>query len=1013
MISAGKSFAPYSDKPFAEEGAMTDGPILEGAPAAQGFMPMRKALSAPAPGLMERNFSFGAGQGTAYELLRKKTFWEQRNPWRNLTRTATFVSSRARGDSVSSATSVYTIEERSASASAVAVAALTAASDPKPKKEEAVCVVDPFSTGALIAERLESEGFHVVRVLSEYNSPVADLVQESISCSYEATIQHNNLAEDQDAALAETVAALRALPWPVVGVLPGAETGVALADLLVFSMELRGNGPEHTRARRNKYLMGEAIRQAGIRAVKQLYATDWAQVETFLAEWNPTPFIVVVKPLESAGSDDVYKCTSVEEVRTAFTTIHGKTNGIGGVNDGALVQEFLTGEEFVVDGVSRDGEYKVVTIWEYDKRSVNDANFVYFGMRPRYEDSEEMTQLIDYAAKVVEALTIHNGPSHMEVKITHDGPCLVEMGARCHGGEGTWVPIAEACYGYSQVRGTVDSYFNADDFAAVPARPGKLRCDGREVFFVAQESGVLRGIPGIEPIRALPSFLRLELMCKPGDFQALTTDCFTRPGSVQLLHKDDNVVKSDYDTLRAMEQPGGGLFDFKMICPKDPRTMGVVVVVDPFSTGAQLAAEVVARGYRLVMVLAEKDSPVAELVVGDNEFGDAPTVQHDNTVEDQDAALEQTVAQLMAMDDPVVAVLPGAETGVLLADRLAVRLGTRNNGMELSLHRRNKYFMGETVRASGVRAVKQLRAEEWGPIADFLREWNPSPFRVIVKPIESAGTDDVFLCKSTEEVQEAFLSVNGKINGLGQRNIGVLVQEYLDGEEFVIDHVSRDGVHKCVAIWQYDKKPTNGAPFVYNGMRPRCADEPILHEMIEYARKILDALDIRHGPSHMEVKLTSTGPCLVEVGSRCHGGEGTWLPIAQNAWRQTMVGVTLDSYLDPDAFDKCEDRPLQVYQDGREVDLVSYFQGTVESMPGVEEIRALPSFYKCELVVQPGSQMVKTIDCFTRPGAVQLTHPDAEQVARDYRRIRELEREGLFKMVGGNEPILPPPPPMV
>ena len=36
---------------------------------------------------------------------------------------------------------------------------------------------------------------------------------------------------------------------------------------------------------------------------------------------------------------------------------------------------------------------------------------------------------------------------------------------------------------------------------------------------------------------------------------------------------------------------------------------------------------------------------------------------------------------------------------------------------------------------------------------------------------------------------------------------------------------------------------------------------------------MLDALEVRHGPSHMEVKMTPTGPCLVEVGARCHGLE--------------------------------------------------------------------------------------------------------------------------------------------
>ena len=38
----------------------------------------------------------------------------------------------------------------------------------------------------------------------------------------------------------------------------------------------------------------------------------------------------------------------------------GKTNVLGLVNECVLVQEYLEGEEYVVDMVSREGEHKVV-----------------------------------------------------------------------------------------------------------------------------------------------------------------------------------------------------------------------------------------------------------------------------------------------------------------------------------------------------------------------------------------------------------------------------------------------------------------------------------------------------------------------------------------------------------------------------------------------------------------------------------------------------------------------------
>ena len=46
-----------------------------------------------------------------------------------------------------------------------------------------------------------------------------------------------------------------------------------------------------------------------------------------------------------------------------------------------------------------------------------------------------------------------------------------------------------------------------------------------------------------------------------------------------------------------------------------------------------------------------------------------------------------------------------------------------------------------------------------------------------------------------------------------------------------------------------------------------------------------------------------TGPCLVEVGSRCHGGEGTWLPTIQECIGFTQVSVTLDVYLEGKLFE--------------------------------------------------------------------------------------------------------------
>lgn len=59
------------------------------------------------------------------------------------------------------------------------------------------------------------------------------------------------------------------------------------------------------------------------------------------------------------SSCSVHLCETALEAVAAFQSIDGHMNGLGHVNEGALCQEFLIGTEYVLDGVCRDGIYKV------------------------------------------------------------------------------------------------------------------------------------------------------------------------------------------------------------------------------------------------------------------------------------------------------------------------------------------------------------------------------------------------------------------------------------------------------------------------------------------------------------------------------------------------------------------------------------------------------------------------------------------------------------------------------
>jgi biotin carboxylase len=894
------------------------------------------------------------------------------------------------------------------------------------ERQEAVVVVDPYSTGMTMAEKVMERGYLCICVYSDTLEVTQERiahVPKDLAAKFLAIIYHDGEVErkDEKKALHDTAAALRRIHnVDILGIFAGAETGVLLADKLSEHFNLTTNGTSGSAARRNKYLMGEKVRAAGIRAVMQVQATKWSQVENFVKkdlvpQLKGGEFKVIVKPVESAGSDDVTLCHSMDEVRMAFGNIQGKINGLGLENQATLVQEYLDGTEYVVDTVSRDGVTKVVAVWEYDKRAVNDAPFVYYGVLLRAApDGSLLAKAADYVLKVVKALEIVHGPAHAEVKVVRGEPCLVEIGSRCHGGSGSYLPIVTPCLGYNHVDAALDSYLDAKAFERLPDRPKELKSHGCEAMLVSYETGKLAGYPGKEELEKLPSTVSTMWFTHVGEELKTTVDMFTTPGSVIMVHQEEEQLDRDYARIRELEHKGLYALEPEEEVeaqPEGPR--GTVVVVDPFSTGAVLAHELMARGYECICVYSdrlENIESVASLVPEGLTLEFAATVAFEGKLDQTVSAIRKAAKQVAEkqnkkkkqaakMSAAVCAVFAGAELGVKLSDALTDALGLEGNLMEHSNARRDKYLMGETLRTAGVRAVKQVKAKTWAEAEAFItQDLKPEPFEVVLKPLESAGTEDVVLCLSMEEAKRTFDGILGKINGLGLQNDAVLLQEYLEGDEYVVDTISRNGEHKVTAIWKYDKRRVNDAAFVYFGLSLVPA-EGIVNDMIDYQFQVLDALGIRNGPAHGEVKFCHGSPVLIEVGSRCHGGEGAWVPIANICVGYNQVIGAIDSILDGEAFAKLTDRPRALLAYGCEAMLVSYKNGVLKSTPGIAEIEKMPAFLRKEIFVAPGDNMRQTVDMFTTPGSIMLTHKDRDVLEGNLARIRELEVEGLFELV--------------
>lgn len=272
----------------------------------------------------------------------------------------------------------------------------------------------------------------------------------------------------------------------------------------------------------------------------------------------------------------------------------------------------------------------------------------------------------------------------------------------------------------------------------------------------------------------------------------------------------------------------------------------VVVIVDPYSTGCLVAKEMNLRGYPIVALWTHGFSEAMKTHVPQS----CGTMQYLASIDQpSQGGLAATAEALQAAIGPnktIHACLAGGEAGVDLADALSEYLGLLTNGTDIP-NRRDKKMQQELIRKMGLRSVRQAGGDQLEQVETFLRT---EPYPIVLKPNESAGSDGVKLCYTYQEAVEHFHVLMNSQMVNGGEVPAVLCQEFLKGKEYVVDHVSRDGIHKTMMVWVYDKRPANGAAFVYYGCSAVPSDSPEAKILIPYVRGVLDALGLKNGPSH-------------------------------------------------------------------------------------------------------------------------------------------------------------------
>ena len=324
-----------------------------------------------------------------------------------------------------------------------------------------VCaIVDAYSTGRFLAPVLNRHGVNTIHVQSTPEVP-AHLRNVSHATEFTESIVFRNDLPSVAARLARR---------GVTHVVAGTETGVSLADSLSAMLGTPGHGMSCPAARRDKSLMADRLRRSGLDAPHGLATHTEAEALTWLDGHGRWP--VVLKPVDSAGGDNVQVCADRSAVLKAFRRIMAARNIVGHRNRRVLLQEFLTGEELFVNTVSWAGCHHVAEVWKYQKRRTPDGVIIYDYEEPLPHGDRRVLAVADYVVAVLDALEIQNGAAHTEVILTSRGPVLVDSGARL---AGSVLPhVVSRCFGTSQVQLLATAIAAPERFASSAGRPYRL-----------------------------------------------------------------------------------------------------------------------------------------------------------------------------------------------------------------------------------------------------------------------------------------------------------------------------------------------------------------------------------------------------------------------------------------------------------------------------------------------------------------------------------------------------------
>ena len=202
-----------------------------------------------------------------------------------------------------------------------------------------------------------------------------------------------------------------------------------------------------------------------------------------------------------------------------------------------------------------------------------------------------------------------------------------------------------------------------------------------------------------------------------------------------------------------------------------------------------------------------------------------------------------------------------SDLAVTTVNYVADKMGLIANPVEYTDITTNKYKMRQALSFDGVPCPLFMVVED-GEIPDI----SDMTFPLIVKPTDRSGSRGVKKILTVEELSNA-------IDRAAKEPFKneVIIEEYIEGREISVESISFDGQHH---ILQITDKVTTGAPYFVEleHHQPSNLPDAVKERVKTIVQKALDALHIRNGASHSELKITPGCDIkIIEIGARMGG----------------------------------------------------------------------------------------------------------------------------------------------